>query len=102
MWRRAGGEFGIGHSLNEERKRDPTVEDEWRLEHEDTADYGGEDGRLWRSVEMRARDTTNYGGEDAQLWRRREGKMGKGGLRRGENRKKEMGKTGKWVEKGRQ
>ena len=39
------------------RKLDPAVEDEWRSEHGDTTDYGGQDGR--RSVEMRARDTTN-------------------------------------------
>ena len=59
------------------RKLDPTVEDEWRSEHEDTTNYGGQDGRLWRSVEMRARDdrlwrsvemrardTANHGGEE--------------------------------------
>ena len=50
-----------------ERKLDPAVKDEWRSEHRDTTDYGGEDGRLWRSVEMRARDTTNHRGEDARL-----------------------------------
>ena len=66
------------------RKLYPTVEDEWRSEHGDTTDYGGQDGRLWRSVEMRARDTAR--GEDARLWRRREGKTGKEGLRGGENR----------------
>ncbi|WJZ92484.1 hypothetical protein VitviT2T_011474 [Vitis vinifera] len=96
--KRAGDKFGTGHSLNEERKLDPAVEDEWRLEHGDTTDYGGEDDRLWRSVEMRARDianhgqptmnlwrsvemrardTANHGGEDARLWKRREGKNGK-------------------------
>ena len=50
-----------------ERKLDPAVEDKWRSEHGGTADYGGEDGRLWRSVEMRARYTTNHGEEDARL-----------------------------------
>ena len=47
-----------------ERKLDPAVEDKWRSEHEDTTNYGGQDGRLWRSVEMRARDTANHGGEE--------------------------------------
>ena len=73
MWRRAGDKFGTRHSLNEERKTEETQ-----------PDYGGQDGRLWRSVEMRARDTAR--GEDARLWRRREGKTGKEGLRGGENR----------------
>ena len=50
-----------------ERKLDPAVKDEWRSEHGGTTDYGGEDGRLWRIVEMRARDTTNHRGEDARL-----------------------------------
>ena len=100
MWRRAGDKFGTGHSLNEERKLDPAVEDEWRLEHGDTTDYGGEDGRLWRSVEMRARDTANHGGEDAQLWKRKEGKNGKMGAKRGrehveqEGRERTNGKIG--------
>ena len=66
-----------------ERKLDPVVENEWRSEHGDTADYGGEDGCLWRSVEMRARDTANHGGEDAG--REKRGKTGKWGLRGGEN-----------------
>ena len=66
---------------------DPAVENEWRSEHGDTTDYGGQDGRLWRSVEMRARDTVGdestrhgwrrrrstmeekRGAEDARLWR---------------------------------
>ena len=56
------------------RKLDPAVEDEWRSEHGDTTDYGGQDGRLWRSVEMRARDTANQpmekrGDEYGEVWR---------------------------------
>ena len=76
------------------RKLDPAVKDEWRSEHGDTTDYGGEDDRLWRSVEMRARDTANHGpmekcGDEStrhnQPWRRRRSAMEE---KRGEKREK--------------
>ena len=87
MWRRAGDKFGTRHSLNEERKTEET-----------RPDYGGQDGRLWRSVEMRARDSQpwkrtrlDYGGQDGRLWRsvessvmeEKRGKNGKRGAERG-------------------
>ena len=68
-WRlREGCDCGVGLVINlaldtpwmkrgKKRKLDPTVEDEWRSEHGDTTDYGGQDVHLWRSVEMRTRDT---------------------------------------------
>ena len=88
---------------------DPTVEDEWRSEHGKTTDYGGQDGRLWRSVEMRARDTANQpmekcGDEStrhSQPWRRRRsameekrGKNGKRGAERGREQVENEGREG--------
>ena len=97
-----------------QRKLDPTVEDEWRSEHGDTTNYGGQDGRLWRSAEMRARDTANQpmekcGDEStrhSQPWRRRRSAMEEKRGKR-ENRdltmEEKRGKNGKrGVERGRE
>ena len=59
MWRRAGDKFGTRHSLNEERKTEET-----------RPDYGGQDGRLWRSVE-------------SSVMEEKRGKNGKRGAERG-------------------
>ena len=76
------------------RKLDPAVEDEWRSEHEDTTNYGGQDGRLWRSVEMRARDTA--GDESTRHgWRRRRSAMEeKRGAERGREQVENEGREG--------
>ena len=90
LWRRAGDEFGTGHSLNEERKREETQ-----------PDYQGwveirarGHSRLWRRRRSPMEECGDESTRHSQPWRRRKGKNGKMGVERGREQVEQEGRKG--------